>query len=121
MHLMLMKVGRSIVSLFIRRTFGIQPKMHCFNFRPELMRDYFLLPAQAMVSVKCSTYHIDSCCVLMGDAAHAVVPFYGQGMNAVSCRSHFEILNPLPMSIMLFWGKKSGRQPKKKCCNNGLL
>ncbi|XP_072247513.1 kynurenine 3-monooxygenase [Leuresthes tenuis] len=47
-----------------------------------LKRDYFQLPAQAMVSVKCSPYHIGDKCVLMGDAAHAVVPFYGQGMNA---------------------------------------
>uniref|UniRef100_A0A8D3C392 Kynurenine 3-monooxygenase n=1 Tax=Scophthalmus maximus TaxID=52904 RepID=A0A8D3C392_SCOMX len=47
-----------------------------------LKRDYFHLPAQAMVSVKCSPYHIGDTCVLMGDAAHAVVPFYGQGMNA---------------------------------------
>lgn len=49
-----------------------------------LKKDYFRLPAQAMVSVKCSPYHIGDKCVLMGDAAHAVVPFYGQGMNAVS-------------------------------------
>ncbi|XP_065528808.1 kynurenine 3-monooxygenase isoform X2 [Lathamus discolor] len=48
----------------------------------ELKQDYFLLPAQAMISVKCSSYHLGSQCVLMGDAAHAVVPFYGQGMNA---------------------------------------
>ncbi|XP_076025366.1 kynurenine 3-monooxygenase isoform X2 [Genypterus blacodes] len=47
-----------------------------------LKRDYFRLPAQAMVSVKCSLYHIGDKCVIMGDAAHAVVPFYGQGMNA---------------------------------------
>ncbi|KAG9344404.1 hypothetical protein JZ751_011074 [Albula glossodonta] len=47
-----------------------------------LKRDYFRLPAQAMVSVKCSPYHMGDKCVIMGDAAHAVVPFYGQGMNA---------------------------------------
>ncbi|KAM4677544.1 kynurenine 3-monooxygenase [Discoglossus pictus] len=48
----------------------------------KLQEDFFLLPAQAMISVKCSSYCMDSKCVLMGDAAHAVVPFYGQGMNA---------------------------------------
>ena len=52
--------------------------------REALKTDYFRLPAQAMVSIKCSPYHINDKCVLMGDSAHAVVPFYGQGMNAVS-------------------------------------
>uniref|UniRef100_A0A096LQM3 Kynurenine 3-monooxygenase n=1 Tax=Poecilia formosa TaxID=48698 RepID=A0A096LQM3_POEFO len=60
-----------------------------------LRRDYFRLPAQAMVSVKCSPYHIGDKCVLMGDAAHAVVPFYGQGMNAgfEDCIVFDEIMN----------------------------
>ncbi|XP_077470301.1 kynurenine 3-monooxygenase [Stigmatopora argus] len=59
-----------------------------------LKRDYFRLPAQAMVSVKCSPYHIGDKCVLMGDAAHAVVPFYGQGMNAgfEDCKVFDEIM-----------------------------
>ncbi|XP_053143297.1 kynurenine 3-monooxygenase isoform X2 [Hemicordylus capensis] len=63
--------------------------------KQELMRDYFLLPAQAMVSVKCSSYHVGSHCVLMGDAAHAVVPFYGQGMNAgfEDCLVFDELMN----------------------------
>ncbi len=57
----------------------------CLCFHSEaLKQDFFRLPAQAMVSVKCSPYHLFDKCVLMGDAAHAVVPFYGQGMNAVS-------------------------------------
>ncbi|MEJ1270416.1 kynurenine 3-monooxygenase (kynurenine 3-hydroxylase) [Cricetulus griseus] len=47
-----------------------------------LIRNFFLLPAQAMISVKCSPFHLKSHCVLMGDAAHAIVPFFGQGMNA---------------------------------------
>ncbi|XP_059002686.1 LOW QUALITY PROTEIN: kynurenine 3-monooxygenase [Mustela lutreola] len=47
-----------------------------------LLRDFFLLPAQPMISVKCSSFHLKSHCVLMGDAAHAIVPFFGQGMNA---------------------------------------
>ncbi|XP_062066649.1 kynurenine 3-monooxygenase isoform X2 [Lepus europaeus] len=49
-----------------------------------LAQDYFLLPAQPMISIKCSSFHFKSHCVLMGDAAHAIVPFFGQGMNAVS-------------------------------------
>lgn len=50
--------------------------------KQALVRDFFLLPPQAMVSVKCSSFHFKSHCLLMGDAAHAIVPFFGQGMNA---------------------------------------
>ncbi|XP_048735396.2 kynurenine 3-monooxygenase-like isoform X4 [Ostrea edulis] len=35
-----------------------------------------------MVSIKCSPYNVKDKGVIMGDAAHAMVPFYGQGMNA---------------------------------------
>lgn len=34
-----------------------------------------------MVTVKCLPWHIEDKLLLMGDAAHAIVPFYGQGMN----------------------------------------
>ncbi|KAI4536982.1 hypothetical protein MJG53_020869 [Ovis ammon polii x Ovis aries] len=52
--------------------------------KQALVQDFFLLPAQSMISVKCSSFHFKSHCLLMGDAAHAIVPFFGQGMNAVS-------------------------------------
>ncbi|XP_061238510.1 LOW QUALITY PROTEIN: kynurenine 3-monooxygenase [Bos javanicus] len=50
--------------------------------KQALVQDFFLLPAQSMISVKCSSFHFKSHCLLMGDAAHAIVPFFGQGMNA---------------------------------------
>ncbi|ROK15734.1 Kynurenine 3-monooxygenase [Anabarilius grahami] len=66
-----------------------------------LKQDFFRLPAQAMVSVKCSPYHLFDKCVLMGDAAHAVVPFYGQGMNAgfEDCLVIDEIMDQLNENI----------------------
>jgi kynurenine 3-monooxygenase len=48
-----------------------------------------------LISVKCTPYHYKSSVVILGDAAHAMVPFYGQGMNAgfEDVRVLFEILD----------------------------
>ena len=47
---------------------------------PDLVEDFKHHPTGALGTVKCSPWHTSST-LLMGDAAHAVVPFYGQGMN----------------------------------------
>ncbi|QNK77502.1 FAD-dependent monooxygenase [Winogradskyella sp. PAMC22761] len=49
---------------------------------PNLVDDFFENPTAALGTVKCSPWHYKGNTLLMGDSAHAIVPFYGQGMNA---------------------------------------
>ena len=47
---------------------------------PKIKHDFFANPTSSLVTVKCFPWKHQNAC-LLGDAAHAVVPFYGQGMN----------------------------------------
>ena len=49
---------------------------------PNLVEDFFDNPTAPLGTVKCSPWHYKGNTLLMGDSAHAIVPFYGQGMNA---------------------------------------
>lgn len=49
---------------------------------PTLAEDYFQNPTGSLVTVRCSPWHWQDKVCIFGDAAHAIVPFYGQGMNA---------------------------------------
>lgn len=55
------------------------------NVRKEienLTEDFFNNPTSAMVTMKCYPWTYWDKIALVGDSAHAIVPFYGQGMNA---------------------------------------
>ena len=60
---------------------------------PTLVEDFFTNPTGNLGTIKCFPWNVGGKSLLLGDSAHAVVPFYGQGMNASfeDCR----ILNQL--------------------------
>lgn len=49
---------------------------------PTLLEDFWGNPTSSLVTVQCYPWQWQNRILLIGDAAHAIVPFYGQGMNA---------------------------------------
>ena len=49
---------------------------------PDLVEDFFKNPKSDLVIMKCYPWTYKDKIALIGDSAHAIVPFYGQGMNA---------------------------------------
>jgi len=69
--------------------------------KEKLINEYRTNPVGDLVSIKCSPYHYKDKVVIMGDAAHAMVPFYGQGMNCgfEDCLVFHSILDKHPNNV----------------------
>lgn len=52
------------------------------SLMPTLIEDFFKNPTGNLGTIKCFPWNIGGKSLLLGDSAHAIVPFYGQGMNA---------------------------------------
>lgn len=81
------------------RNFFTQNFPSAYDQMPDLMADFHANPTSSLGTVKCYPWQINGKFLLLGDAAHAVVPFYGQGMNA-----SFEDVTELDKLITTYGG-----------------
>lgn len=64
------------VKTFFEKTFT-----DAVSLMPTLEEDFFNNPTSSLVTVRCYPWIREDKFALIGDAAHAIVPFFGQGMN----------------------------------------
>ncbi|KKZ64111.1 salicylate hydroxylase [[Emmonsia] crescens] len=73
------KAPESILEFFNKHFPGVSPEL----IPPTSLQDQFNSnPHLPLISIKCTPHHFGSSAVVVGDAAHAMLPFYGQGLNA---------------------------------------
>jgi kynurenine 3-monooxygenase len=70
------EAGPAVVRAFFERHYP-----DAVPLMPTLADDYAKNPVGSLVTVRCAPWHYRGKVAILGDAAHAVVPFYGQGMN----------------------------------------
>ncbi len=66
----------AVHALFERRFADAIPLM------PRLGEDFFENPTGHLETIRCAPWSFEDHALVLGDAAHAIVPFHGQGMNA---------------------------------------
>ena len=49
---------------------------------PNFLEDFFGNPTGHLETIRCKPWSFEDQALVLGDAAHAIVPFHGQGMNA---------------------------------------
>jgi kynurenine 3-monooxygenase len=68
--------SRQVGEFFSREFADVVPLL------PDLTAQFAAHPQGQLATVHCAPWHVGAQLLLLGDAAHAIVPFHGQGMNA---------------------------------------
>jgi len=80
---------------------------------PNLRHDYEANPTGMLATLYLDRWHLDGRAVLIGDAAHAMVPFHGQGMNCAfeDCVALADALERAPSRAEAFAAFQAQRKP----------
>lgn len=81
---------------------------------PELLDQWQTHPTGSLVTTRTAPWHLGDWIVLVGDACHAVYPFYGQGMNSAfeDCSALYrELERSHPTREAAFRAYESARRP----------
>ena len=86
---------------------------------PNLADNFFANPTGAMVTIKCAPWHVGGRMLLLGDAAHAIVPFFGQGINCgfEDCTTLLALLDQCGPD----WGKVFGEFEQLRKTNTDAI
>lgn len=86
------KSPSKLEDLFAKQFPGVVPNLIS---KQDLQSQFTRNPHLPLINIKCNPHHFNSSAVILGDAANAIVPFYGQGMNAglESVRILFDMLD----------------------------
>jgi kynurenine 3-monooxygenase len=71
--------SKELLTLFEEHFPGVIPDLISVD---DVQRHFHRNPHLPLINIKCAPHHYSDNVVILGDAANAIVPFYGQGMNA---------------------------------------
>ena len=80
---------------------------------PDLAREFFEHPQGSLGTVYIEGWHLNGDVLLLGDAAHAIVPFHGQGMNCAfeDCAELMRLMDEHHSWAGLFEAFEHARRP----------